>query len=146
MNVTKKIQTYSNGEQFIEFSQEELNELGWEVGDVLDWNKNKDGSFCISKKNSDTEWVMVDTVSMFRIRYCIEVPTGKHFVALNKVAAEEAKEFSQVHLTEQVTTCRVISKEEALKICKQENDYVNSWEDHQIIESFFNSKNNKVTK
>lgn len=97
-----------------------------------------------SVEKTKTEWVLVDTVSTFRIRYCVEVPTGKHFVALNKVAAQEAKEFSQLHIGEQVISNRVITMKEALKMCREENSYVDSWADDKVVESFFHTKGSKA--
>lgn len=101
----------------------------------------------VEKKNVEkakTEWVLVDTVSTFRMRYCVEVPAGKHFVALNKVSANEAKEFSQLHIGEQVVSNRVLTMEEAMQICRQDNDYVSSWDDEAVVDSFFHSKGSKV--
>lgn len=103
----------------------------------------------VAKKTTEkakTEWVLVDTISTFRMRYCVEVPAGKNFVALNKVSALEAKEFSQLHIGEQVVSHRVLPVEEAIKICRQDNDYVSSWTDTQLVDSFFHSKKCKVVE
>lgn len=95
-------------------------------------------------EKAKTEWVLVDTVSTFRMRYCVEVPVGKNFVALNKVSANEAKEFSQLHIGEQVVSNRVLTKEEALQICRQDNDYVSSWDDEAVVNAFFHTKGCKA--
>lgn len=95
-------------------------------------------------EKAKTEWVLVDTISTFRMRYCVEVPVGKHFVALNKVSANEAKEFSQLHIGEQVVSHRVLSMEEALQICRQDNDYVSSWDDEAVVNAFFHTKGSKA--
>ena len=82
-------------------------ELGWEIGDSLDWSPSPDGSFLLSKKQ--TQWVLVECVSTFRQRYMVEVPVGtddlgkdKTLWALDTVTMEEAKEFSQEHIGEQI--------------------------------------------
>ena len=86
-----------------------------------------------------TEWVLVDTVSMFRMRYMVEVPLGKEHWALDTVTMKRAKEFSQKHLDETIISHRVISKKEALKICDQDNDYVASWNNETKIKNFFST-------
>lgn len=91
-----------------------------------------------------TQWVLVDTVSTFRMRYCVEVPVGKDYVALNKVSANEAKEFSQLHIGEQVVSHRVLDMNEAMKICRKDNDYVSSWDDTKVIDAFFHTKGSKA--
>lgn len=39
-------------EYFIEFSDEEMETLGWGVGDNLIWTENDDGSFSIKKEEN----------------------------------------------------------------------------------------------
>ena len=117
-------------------------ELGWEIGDSLDWSASPDGSFLLSKKQ--TQWVLVECVSTFRQRYMVEVPVGtdehgkdKMLWALDTVTMEEAKEFSQEHIGEQIVSHRVVSKKEALKLCDQDNDYGSSWDKETKMKNFF---------
>ena len=91
-----------------------------------------------------TQLVLVECVSMFRMRYLVEVPVGtdnygydKKEWALDTVTMEEAKEFSQQHIGETIVSNRVISKEEALTLCDQDNDYARSWPEEKKIEQFF---------
>lgn len=84
-----------------------------------------------------TDLVLVETVSMFRMRYLVEVPIGKSEWALDAVVMNEATEFSQKHLDETIVTHRVLSKKEALKLCDQDNDYAKSWDDDKKVEVFF---------
>lgn len=91
-----------------------------------------------------TEWVMVDTVSMFRMRYLIEVPKGKKEYALDTVTMREAKEFSQLHLDETIVSHRVVTKKEAFKICDEDNDYLKNWTDDQKENAFFTHEGEKV--
>jgi hypothetical protein len=94
-----------------------------------------------------TQLVLVECVSMFRMRYLVEVPIGtdnygydKKDWALDTVTMEEAKEFSQHHIGENIVTSRVISKEEALVLCDQDNDYASNWPEEQKIGQFFTMK------
>jgi len=94
--------------------------------------------------SEETQLVLVECVSMFRIRYLVEVPVGidsygndKKDWALDTVSMEEAKEFSQQHIGETIVSSRVISKEEALTLCDQDNDYAKSWPEEKKIEQFF---------
>ena len=91
-----------------------------------------------------TQLVLVECVSMFRMRYLVEVPIGtdnygydKKDWALDTVTMEEAKEFSQHHIGETIVSSRVLSKEEALTLCDQDNDYAKSWPEEKKIEQFF---------
>lgn len=84
-----------------------------------------------------TELVLVETVSMFRHRYVVEVPKDKSEWALDTVVMNEAKEFSQKWLDETIVSHRIISEKDALNICDQDNDYTKSWEVEKKKEVFF---------
>lgn len=133
---TLDVKESANGDKYIEFNDEILLETGWKEGDVLEWIDQGDGSFKLEKKMEDTELVLVECVSMFRQRYVVEVPKGKTEWALDTVTCEEAKEFSQHHIGETISSHRVISKEEALRICDEDNSYLKSWDDDKKLETF----------
>lgn len=79
---------------------------------------------------SDTKWVMVDTISQFRMRYLVEIPADAPDVwAMDTVVCEEALEFSQEHLGETIVSHRVVTKEEALNQFDQDNDYLKEWDE-----------------
>lgn len=91
-----------------------------------------------------TQWVLVECVNTFRQRYMVEVPIGKDQYnkdksewALDTVAMDEAKEFSQQHLGEQIVSHRVVSKEEALTLCDIDNKYSVSWDEETKLKNFF---------
>ena len=133
-----------DGEVTLPFPAEMLAELGWNEGDTLDWTDNKDGTFSIKKIEPAMQWVLVETVSMFRERYMVEVPVGtdqygKNKVewALDTVVMEDAKEFSQQHLGQTIVSHRVVSEAEALKMCDVDNDYASGWSDKKKIKVFF---------
>lgn len=74
--------------------------------------------------SKDYELVMVDTVSMFRMRYVVKVPIGKSEWALDTVTCNEAKEFSQKHLDETIVSHRVVTEEEYVKVFDEDNNYL----------------------
>jgi hypothetical protein len=130
------------GELILPLNDEILEGTGWKTGDTIDWIDNKDGSWTMKK--IETQWVLVETVSMFRERYMVEVPVGvdrygkdKADWALDTVTMEEAKEFSQEHLGETIVSHRVVTKEEALALCDKDNDYARVWNDELKVKTFF---------
>ena len=130
------------GDLILPLNDDILEQTGWKTGDSIDWIDNKDGSWTMKK--IETQWVLVETVSMFRERYMVEVPVGvdrygkdKAEWALDTVTLEEAKEFSQEHLGETIVSHRVVTKEDALAMCDKENDYAKKWNDELKIQTFF---------
>ena len=88
--------------------------------------------------SKDTEFVLVETVSMFRMRYIIEVPKGKPEYALQDVAMEEAKEFSQIHLGETVVSHRKVKSKKIVEMIDNDNEYCKSWSPEKKLQSFVN--------
>lgn len=131
--------TNENGDAVVQLPDDMLKDLNWKEGDELKWDIEEDGTVILSKseKSVNTEWVLVETVQMFRHRYCVQVPVGKEEWALDTVTMEEAKEFSQLHLGETISSHRVISEEEAVKLCYSDNDYLKSWTPEKIKDAFF---------
>ena len=130
------------GDLILPLNDDILAETGWKTGDTIDWIDNKDGSWTMKK--IETQWVLVEAVSMFRERYMVEVPVGvdrygrdKADWALDTVTLSEAKEFSQEHLGETIVSHRVVTKEEALAMCDKDNDYARVWNDELKIKTFF---------
>jgi hypothetical protein len=126
----------ASGDLILPFPEGLCEKLGWDIDDTLDWEDNGDGSYTLSKK-VETEWVLVECVSTFRERYMVEVPKGKTEWSLDTVTMNEAKEFSQEHLGEQIVSHRVVSKEEAIAICDKDNDYTKSWTEEIKMKNFF---------
>lgn len=92
----------------------------------------------------ETQLVLVECVSTFRQRYMVEVPVGtddygndKTLWALDTVTMQEAKEFSQEFLGEQIVSHRVVTYDEALSLCDKDNDYVVSWDTETKVKNFF---------
>jgi len=132
---TLDVKEAENGDKYIEFNDEILAETGWKEGDTIEWIDQGDGSFKLEKQ--ETELVLVECISQFRQRYLVEVPKGKEEWALDTVTCEEAKEFSQYHIGEQIVSHRVISKEDAIKLCDVDNNYCSSWTEEQKVNVFF---------
>jgi hypothetical protein len=132
-----------SGDTFIELPDDLMIEAGWNLGDDIEWIDNKDGSWTMKKKENK-QWVLVETVQMFRHRYMCEVPKGKAEWALDTVTMEEAKEFSQQHLGETIVSHRTLTMEEALELCDQDNDYARKWNDDHKIKTFFTKDGEKV--
>ena len=130
------IEEDENGELYLPLNQDILDLTKWKEGDIIDWVDNKDGSWTMKLKE-EMEWVLVDTVSQFRMRYMVQVPVGKKDWALDTVTMTEAKEFSQEHIGESIVSHRVVDEEEALRICDEDNDYAKSWNDEHKIDTFF---------
>jgi len=81
---------------------------------------------------------LVETISMFRMRYVIEANSAadaKDEVTMNE---GELAEFSQHHVDELVTTAREIDDVEYLRQFDEDNDYLKEWtEEHKF--SFVNA-------
>lgn len=92
---------------------------------------------------ADKEWVLVDTLSLFRIRYCIQVPVGKKDWALDTIVmgGDELKEFSQKHLDEVILSHRVVTEAEALAIYDEDNAYLANWDTEAKLRSGFTYDN-----
>jgi hypothetical protein len=133
---TLDVKELPDGDKYIELNDEILKESGFKEGDVINWIDQGDGSWRLEKKLEDTELVLVECVSMFRQRYVVEVPKGKTEWALDTVTCEEAKEFSQHHMGETISSHRVISKQEVLDLCDVDNHYCKSWTEDQKLNNF----------
>jgi hypothetical protein len=90
-----------------------------------------------SKIKEDSVWVLVEAIMSYRMRYMVEAPATNPEYAMDDVTCEDAKEFSQLALSEVITSHRVVSEEEALILCDIDNDYTNGWTKEQKIKTFF---------
>ena len=90
-------------------------------------------------------YMMVDTISQFRMRYVIEVPdevglehhpaTPEDY-AMDMITCEEAKEFTQHHLGETIVSTREVTLEEAIdQFRKDEPMLGESWDDTVIVKN-----------
>ena len=76
---------------------------------------------------------LVETISMFRMRYVIEANNAsdaKDEVSMNM---GDLSEFSQLHVDEMITSAREIDKAEYLRLFDEDNDYLKEWsDDHKL--------------
>ena len=72
---------------------------------------------------------LVETISMFRIRYVVECESADH--AKDTVSMDEAEEFSQLHIDEMITTAREIDDVEYLRVFDEDNEYLREWTEDQ---------------
>ena len=95
-----------------------------------------------------SKYVMVDTVSQFRMRYVVEVPDdveipseGKYpctpeQYASDSVTCEDTREFSQEHLGETIVSTREVSLEEAIAQWRKDNGGAfDSWSDELVVKN-----------
>ena len=123
-----------NGHLILPLSDELCSELGWKVGDTIEWIDNHDGSWTIRKIEMEKELVLVECISSFRMRYVVEVPKGKKEWALDTVVCDEVEELSQEHLGEQIASHRVIDEAEYLRIFDEDNDYLKTWDNERKLQ------------
>lgn len=126
---TVEILKDEDGNYILPLGEDVVEQVGWKIGDVLEWVDNHDGTWTIKRKETmEKELVLVDCISTFRMRYVVEVPKGKKDWALDSVVMQEVEEMSQHHIGEEVVSHRVISEEEFLRVFDEDNDYLQRWE------------------
>jgi hypothetical protein len=92
-----------------------------------------------------SKYVLVETISQFRLRYVIEVPedhndrevpcSAKQW-AEDTVTCEEAKEFSQEWLGETILSAHEITNEHIITLCDEDNHYCKDWSREKKMEVF----------
>ena len=135
---TVKLKKDKSGNLILPLGDEVMKEVGWDIGDTIEWSDNGDGSWTMSKKVK-TKLVLVDTVSSFRIRYVVEVPEdASEEIAHDFVLNGDPKELSQVHTKEEVVGSRVVTDKQYLKVFDSDNEYLSSWTDEMKLDKFIN--------
>ena len=76
---------------------------------------------------------LVETISMFRMRYVIEADNASD--AKDEVTMDDGNlsEFSQLHIDEMITSTREIDKAEYLRLFDEDNDYFKDWTEEQKL-------------
>ena len=109
-------------------------------GEVNYWyDKTED-----TKMSEETQLILVECIHQYRMRYVVEVPFGHADWALDTVTMEEAKEFSQLSLGETLISSRVVTKEEVLRLCDEDNDCFQSLTDEEKLETFVTTDNDDL--
>jgi hypothetical protein len=141
VHTTKLTVDPATGDLMLDLNDEMLAALAAKVGDQLKWEINEEtGTVTITKAKQEAEptWVMVEAVSMFRMRYMVKNTNPEHPEwALDTVVMNEAKEFSQQFLDETIVSHRVISQAEALLMCDLDNDYHKDSPEQLKLDLFF---------
>lgn len=75
---------------------------------------------------------LVETVSMFRIRYVIECEDSVH--ATDAVVMNEVDEFGQKHIDENIFSVREIGDEEIVNIFFDDHPYLRVWGPEKAME------------
>ena len=88
-------------------------------------------------------WVLVECIQSYRMRYCVEAPATNPEYALDDVTMQTTKEFSQLALPELIVSHRVVAQDEAIKICREDNEYISSWDDALVIKNMFTKEGEK---
>jgi hypothetical protein len=80
---------------------------------------------------------LVETVSMFRMRYVIEAREESHATDefVMEIGKESFKEFSQVHMDEVIVSTRELSAQDYLELFDKDNHYLKSWDIAKKMES-----------
>lgn len=82
---------------------------------------------------------LVETVSMFRIRYVIECESAEH--AKDTVSMNEADEFGQLHIDENIIGCREVTDDEVPGLFFEDHPYLQSWGREKAFEYVHKVKN-----
>jgi len=85
-----------------------------------------------------SKYVMVDAVSMFSMKYCIEVPDEMEDKDLldhveKQVSAGNTMEFTQRHMGETVSNYSIVTKNEIIEQFRSEEPYFASWGEELIM-------------
>lgn len=68
---------------------------------------------------------LVETVSMFRMRYVVECDSPEH--AKDEVAMNNVEELGQLHVDENIIGCREVEDAEIARLFFEDAPYLESW-------------------
>ena len=94
-----------------------------------DFGKADSYTYWNEVKEMEKKLYLVETVSMFRMRYVVEAREEGH--AMDEVVCEmgnhEFQEFSQKHVDEVIVSTRELSATDYMNLFDTDNDYLKSW-------------------
>ena len=100
--------------------------------------EEKDMSFLAQKDNTGPKLAhppfLVECVSTFRMRDVVSCKSAEH--AMDTITMNEASEFSQEHLGEQIVSARQVEHAEIIALCDRDNDYCTEWDDATKYKNF----------
>jgi hypothetical protein len=76
---------------------------------------------------------IVETVSMFRMRYIVETSDPNYA----RDMVENMEEFSQLHIGNPISSVREVTTDEYIKIFDEDNQYLSGWTDEQKLAFIF---------
>lgn len=87
-----------------------------------------------------SKYVMVHAVSIFNMKYCLEVPDDVPSENLfdhveKQVLDENVKEFSQQHMGESVANYEIVTPQEICEQFRADQSYFSEWSNEQIMKS-----------
>ena len=68
---------------------------------------------------------LVETISTFRIRYVVDCKNK--FDAMDTVSMNEANEFGQFHIDENIVGCREVADNEIVELFFEDHPYLQEW-------------------
>jgi len=78
---------------------------------------------------------LVETVSVFRMRYVVEAENESHARdEFTMSVGDDFKEFSQLHIDEMITSTREIDTTEYLRLFDEDNVYLKDWDEDQKLQ------------
>lgn len=101
--------------------------------------------------DANEKYVVVTCISTHRMRYVVPMSelqklNEDYMVdpkwALDCVTCEEVKEFSQMHIGEQIIDSVTMNQDEILDLFDRDNDYLSSWSKDYKLEWIHNWKEN----
>lgn len=96
-----------------------------------DFGKSDSYTYWSEVKEMEKKLYLVETISMFRMRYVVEAREEGH--ASDEVVCEvgnhEFQEFSQKHVDEVIVSTRELSATDYMNLFDTDNDYLKSWTD-----------------
>lgn len=75
---------------------------------------------------------LVETISMFRLRYVVECESADH--AKDSITMNEADEFGQHHIDECIVSAREVGDEEIPVLFFEDHPYLESWGPEKAME------------
>lgn len=130
------------GDYVIPLPEDMCADLGWKTDDTLKWDL-VDGAIHLSKVEKKKRF-LVECVSTFRMRYVVETEHAEW--AGDTVVMQEAKEFSQKHIGEDIVSIREVTENEIIELCDQDNDYLKGWSKEQKLKTFVTEEGYKPSE
>lgn len=90
---------------------------------------------------------LVETLGTYRMRYVVEsenVVEATDYIKKN-LSSAVLKEFSQLHISEEIFSTRKIKDKEYLKLFNEDNGYLESWSEEEKFE-FVNKDEKEPTE